>query len=112
MAEMAARNGSPAQREQLRLLADTLLRYRANDAEFLEQDKGFHLLIGEMSGNEVLREMMEFLWNKRDSARFAFTDEMNRDHQQIAAAICAGDAAAARAAMESHLAQVKQRLLG
>lgn len=122
LAEMAARNGSPAQREQLRLLADTLLRYRANDAEFLEQDKGFHLLIGEMSGNEVLREMMEFLWNKRDSARFrrlerhfadnAFTDEMNRDHQQIAAAICAGDAAAARAAMESHLAQVKQRLLG
>ncbi|WP_312061696.1 FadR/GntR family transcriptional regulator [Pantoea septica] len=122
LAEMAARNGSPVQREQLRLLADTLLRYRANDAEFLEQDKGFHLLIGEMSGNEVLREMMEFLWNKRDSARFrrlerhfadnAFTDEMNRDHQQIAAAICAGDAAAARAAMESHLAQVKQRLLG
>lgn len=122
LAEMAARNGSPAQREQLRLLADTLLYYRANDAEFLEQDKGFHLLIGEMSGNEVLREMMEFLWNKRDSARFrrlerhfadnAFTDEMNRDHQQIAAAICAGDAAAARAAMESHLAQVKQRLLG
>ena len=122
LAEMAARNGSPAQREQLRLLADTLLRYRANDAEFLEQDKGFHLLIGEMSGNEVLREIMEFLWNKRDSARFrrlerhfadnAFTDEMNRDHQQIAAAICAGDAAAARAAMESHLAQVKQRLLG
>ena len=37
---------------------------------------------------------------------------MNRDHQQIAAAIEAGDAAAARAAMESHLAQVQQRLLG
>jgi len=122
LAEMAARNGSPTQREQLRARADTLLRYRANDAEFLEQDKGFHLLIGEMSGNEVLREMMEFLWNKRDSARFrrlerhfadnAFTDEMNRDHQQIAAAIYAGDAAAARAAMESHLAQVQRRLLG
>ncbi|MDT0176229.1 FadR/GntR family transcriptional regulator [Pantoea sp. RRHST58] len=122
LAEMAARNGTPTQREQLRALADTLLRYRANDADFLEQDKGFHLLISEMSGNEVLREMMEFLWNKRDSARFrrlerhfadnAFTDEMNRDHQQIAAAIHAGDAAAARAAMESHLAQVKRRLLG
>lgn len=122
LAEMAARNGTPTQREQLRALADTLLRYRSNDADFLEQDKGFHLLISEMSGNEVLREMMEFLWNKRDSARFrrlerhfadnAFTDEMNRDHQQIAAAIHAGDAAAARAAMESHLAQVKRRLLG
>ena len=122
LAEMAARNGSPAQREQLRALADTLLRYRANDAEFLDQDKGFHLLIGEMSGNEVLREMMEALWNKRDNARFrrlerhfadnAFTDEMNRDHQQIAAAIYAGDAAAARAAMESHLARVQRRLLG
>ncbi|CAK6488281.1 Putative L-lactate dehydrogenase operon regulatory protein [Pantoea sp. Nvir] len=122
LAEMAARNGSPAQREQLRALADRLLHYRANDAEFLEQDKGFHLLIGEMSGNEVLREMMESLWNKRDSARFRrlerhftdndFTHEMNRDHQQIAAAICAGDAAAARAAMENHLTQVRRRLLG
>lgn len=122
LAEMAARHGSPAQRDQLRALVDTLLRYNANDAAFLDQDKRFHLLIGEMSGNDVLRDMMEYLWNKRDSARFrrlerhfadnAFTREMNRDHQQIAAAICAGDAAAARAAMESHLAQVQQRLLG
>lgn len=122
LAEMAARNGSPAQRGQLRALADTLLCYNANDAEFLDQDKRFHLLISEMSGNEVLRDLMEYLWNKRDSARFrrleshfadnAFTQEMNRDHQQIAAAIEAGDAAAARAAMESHLAQVQQRLLG
>jgi len=122
LAEMAARNGTSAQRERLRALAETLLRYRANDADFLDQDKRFHLLIGEMSGNEVLREMMESLWNRRDSARFqrlerhfadnAFTEEMNRDHQQIAAAICAGEAAAARAAMESHLTRVRRRLLG
>ena len=122
LAELAARHGSPAQRDRLRALADRLLRYNANDAEFLAQDKRFHLLISEMSGNEVLRDMMEYLWNKRDSAHFrrlerhyadnAFTEEMNRDHQQIAAAICAGDAAAARAAMEAHLTQVQQRLLG
>lgn len=122
LAELAAQHGTPAQRDQLRTLADTLLRYSANDAAFLEQDKRFHLLISEMSGNEVLRDMMEYLWNKRDSAHFrrlerhyadnAFTEAMNRDHQQIAAAICAGDAAAARAAMESHLTQVEQRLLG
>lgn len=122
LAERAARHGTAAQREQLRALTDALLRYRDNDAAFLEQDKRFHLLIGEMSGNEVLRDMMEYLWNKRDSAHFrrlerhfadnGFTGEMNRDHQRIAAAICAGDAAAARAAMEAHLAQVQQRLLG
>ncbi|MEZ3500869.1 FadR/GntR family transcriptional regulator [Pantoea sp. KPR_PJ] len=122
LAELAAQHGTAAQRGQLRALAETLLNYRANDAAFLEQDKRFHLLISEMSGNEVLRDMMEYLWNKRDSAHFrrlerhyadnAFTDEMNRDHQQIAAAICAGDSAAARAAMVSHLTQVQQRLLG
>lgn len=122
LAERAAQHGTPAQRDQLRALTDRLLRYDANDAVFLDQDKRFHLLISEMSGNEVLRDMMEYLWNKRDSAHFrrlerhfadnTFTGEMNRDHQQIAAAICAGDAAAARAAMEAHLTQVQQRLLG
>jgi len=122
LAELAAQHGTPAQRDQLRTLADRLLDYNTNDAAFLEQDKRFHLLISEMSGNEVLRDMMEYLWNKRDSAHFrrlerhyadnAFTEEMNRDHQQIAAAICDGNAAVARAAMESHLAQVQQRLLG
>lgn len=122
LAALAARNGSAAQRDQLRARAETLLRYNANDAAFLAEDKAFHLLIGEMSGNEVLRDMLEYLWNKRDSAHFrrlerhyadnAFTAEMNRDHQQIAAAIHAGDAAAARAAMEAHLTQVRQRLLG
>lgn len=122
LAALAARNGSAAQRDQLRARAESLLRYNANDAAFLAEDKAFHLLIGEMSGNEVLRDMLEYLWNKRDSAHFrrlerhfadnGFTAEMNRDHQQIAAAIHAGDAAAARAAMEAHLTQVQQRLLG
>lgn len=122
LAQLAARNASDAQRDALRTLTGSLLHFNANDAAFLEQDKRFHLLISAMSGNEVLHDMMEYLWNKRRSSRFerlerhyadnAFTETMNEDHQQIATAIIAGNETAARAAMETHLTRVQQRLLG
>ncbi|RQN05891.1 FadR/GntR family transcriptional regulator [Pantoea ananatis] len=122
LAGMAARNGSEAQRQQLLSLSAALQAFNENDAAFIEQDKGFHLLISEMSGNDLLREMMENLWNKRDSAHFrrlerhyadnTFADEMNADHQRIAEAIASGDEQAAQAAMRDHLQHVQQRLLG
>lgn len=122
LAALAAEYGSGVQRRQLLDLATALQQHNVNDEAFLAQDKRFHLLIGEMSGNEVLRDMMEYLWNKRRSAHFqrlerhyadnAFTEEMNRDHRQIADAIASRDVAAARAAMQDHLRHVQQRLLG
>ena len=106
----------------LLVLTAELQQFNENDAAFLEQDKQFHLLISEMSGNDLLRDMMEYLWNKRQSPHFkrlerhyadnAFAQEMNEDHQHIAEAIVAGDETAARAAMEKHLQHVQQRLLG
>ncbi|PXV72759.1 MULTISPECIES: FadR/GntR family transcriptional regulator [Pantoea] len=122
LAGMAARNGSKAQRERLMAMSISLQQFNENDAAFIEQDKAFHLLISEMSGNDLLREMMENLWNKRDSAHFrrlerhyadnTFADEMNADHQCIAEAIVGGDEQAAQAAMRAHLQHVQQRLLG
>ncbi|WP_432372561.1 FadR/GntR family transcriptional regulator [Pantoea allii] len=122
LAGLAARNGSEAQRQQLLSLSAALQAFNENDAAFIEQDKGFHLLISEMSGNDLLREMMENLWNKRDSAHVrrleshyadnTFAEEMNADHQRIAEAIVAGDEQAAQAAMRHHLQHVQQRLLG
>jgi len=67
-----------------------------------------------------LRDMMEYLWNKRDSTRFVrleshyaendFPLEMNADHQAITDAILARDAVAAKQAMQLHLQHVYDRL--
>ncbi|WP_337025827.1 FadR/GntR family transcriptional regulator [Pantoea anthophila] len=122
LAGFAARNGTPEQRAALLALAAELQQHQENDAAFLAKDKRFHLLISEMSGNDVLRDLLEQLWNKRHSphverlerhfADNSFALEMNADHQQIASAVVAGDEAAARQAMENHLRHVQQRLLG
>ncbi|MHA6313020.1 MULTISPECIES: FadR/GntR family transcriptional regulator [Pantoea] len=122
LAGLAARNGSPHQRAALLALTAELQQHQENDAAFLAQDKRFHLLISEMSGNDLLRELLEQLWNQRHTphvqrlerhfAANSFALEMNADHQQIANAIVAGDEVAARQAMENHLRHVQQRLLG
>jgi len=119
-AELAARNGSDDQRAELQEITQDLIQLHVNDDKFLREDKRFHLLIAEMTGNEVLRDMMEYLWNKRKSARVVrleshyaesdFPREMNQDHADIAAAIIARDAPQARACMERHLQHVYDRL--
>ncbi|WP_313654987.1 FadR/GntR family transcriptional regulator [Pantoea sp.] len=122
LAGLAARHGTDAQRAALLALAAELQQHNENDAAFLAQDKRFHLLISEMSGNDLLREMLEQLWNRRYSPHVQrleryFADNsvaqgMNDDHQQIAQAIVAGDEPAARQAMARHLQHVQQQLLG
>ncbi|MBK4726104.1 FadR/GntR family transcriptional regulator [Pantoea agglomerans] len=119
-AELAARNGSDDQRAELQEITQDLIQLHVNDDKFLREDKRFHLLIAEMTGNEVLRDMMEYLWNKRKSSRFVrleshyaesdFPREMNQDHEDIARAIIARDAIQARACMERHLQHVYDRL--
>lgn len=119
-AGLAARNGSDDQRAELQEITQDLIQLHVNDDKFLREDKRFHLLIAEMTGNEVLRDMMEYLWNKRKSSRFVrleshyaesdFAREMNQDHADIARAIIARDEVQARASMERHLQHVYDRL--
>lgn len=120
MAELAARNGTDDQRAKLREIAHDLAKLHFNDEQFLREDKRFHLMISEMTGNEVLRDLMEYLWNKRNSSRFVrleshyadsdFPLALNRDHNDIAEAIISRDAARARSCMELHLQHVYDRL--
>ena len=119
-AELAARHGNEAQRRELLEVAERLARHSVNDDAFLQQDKRFHLLISEMSGNEVLREMMEHLWNMRKSPRFVrlenhfadrdFPRELNHDHQRIARAIAEQNPPLARDSMALHLQRVYDHL--
>ena len=119
-AELAARNGSDDQRAELQEITQDLIQLHVNDDKFLREDKRFHLLIAEMTGNEVLRDMMEYLWNKRKSSRFVrleshyaesdFPREMNQDHANISQAIVERDPERARACMERHIQHVYDRL--
>lgn len=119
-AELAALNGSTEQRKKLAAITQSLTQLNINNDEFLQADRDFHLTISEMTGNEVLHDMMAYLWEKRSSRRFVrlerhysesdFAREMNADHQAITEAILAGDAPAARAAMQGHLQHVYDQL--
>ncbi|MGD8107374.1 FadR/GntR family transcriptional regulator [Pantoea sp. FN0302] len=119
-AELAARHGTAEQRRELLEVAHQLAQYRVNDDEFLREDKRFHLLISEMTGNDVLREMMEQLWNRRKSQRFVrlenhfadrdFPQALNHDHQMIAAAIVQQNPQLARDSMALHLQRVYDHL--
>nr|WP_024966462.1 FadR/GntR family transcriptional regulator [Pantoea sp. IMH] len=119
-AELAARNGTDDQRAELQEIADDLVQLQLNDEKFLQEDKRFHLLIAVMTGNEVLAEMMEYLWNKRKNPRFLrleqhfadkdFAREMNQDHADIAQAIIGRDPVQARRHMETHIRHVYDRL--
>ncbi|AUQ27318.1 FadR/GntR family transcriptional regulator [Dickeya zeae] len=120
MAELAAVHATDEQRAALQEITRDLSRLHINDAQFLNEDKRFHLLVSEMSGNEVLQDMMEYLWNKRQSSRFVrletlyadsdFPRTMNQDHADIADAIIARDPARARTSMERHLQHVYDHL--
>lgn len=122
MAELAAVNASDDQRAELIEITHDLTQSRVNDEKFLREDKRFHLLISEMTGNEMLREMMEYLWNKRKSSRFVRLEShyaasdfpliMNQDHADITNAIVGRDPVQARACMERHLQHVYDRLFG
>lgn len=119
-AELAAINGTEEQRIKLKEIARELNELNANNDAFLEADRRFHLMISEMTGNEVLHDMMGYLWDKRQSRRFMrleshytevdFAREMNADHQGILDSILARDGAGAKARMGRHLQHVYDQL--
>jgi DNA-binding FadR family transcriptional regulator len=120
IAALAAKNGTDAQREALARTIGTLEAQSVNNAAFLDEDKRFHLLISEMTGNAVLTEVMTVLWNKRYSPMFThletfYADKnipvaLNADHRRIGEAILNRDARAAKNAMRAHLRNVHHTL--
>jgi GntR family transcriptional regulator, uxu operon transcriptional repressor len=120
IAALAAKNGTDVQREALARNIGMLEAQSVNNAAFLDEDKRFHLLISEMTGNAVLTEVMTVLWNKRYSPMFThletfYADKhipaaMNADHRRIGGAILNRDARAAKNAMRAHLRHVHQKL--
>ncbi|MGW0161187.1 FadR/GntR family transcriptional regulator [Mycobacterium sp. NPDC003323] len=94
----------------------------AAPADAVEADYRFHRAIAEVSGNRFCRElldslgpMMIMLPRTRLRDEYSMTDaahvaRVRREHDDIAAAVLAGDAETARAAMRVHLGNTRRRL--
>ena len=94
----------------LRRALDRLAEAGTDFAERVEADLGFHLLLCELAGNPMLVESWKHLEGRIRVAIMSHDAEqlpgiMSRDrHAFVVEAIDAGDAAAARAVLEEHMA--------
>jgi GntR family transcriptional repressor for pyruvate dehydrogenase complex len=113
--------GLAAERRDDAALADLRARIEqmaaASDADaFVAADVGFHLRIAEAARNETLLGVMTSMWSLLQvwisRVMHAATDfaPSLKEHRAVLDAIEAADAAAARTAMETHLANATRRL--
>ncbi|MBJ3786119.1 FadR/GntR family transcriptional regulator [Devosia sediminis] len=121
-AALASQHISP---EGTARLAETIRKMRAETTRgqwSSESDRILHMTLADASGNAVLREMLDGLWNSRRGevdTRFhqhlADIGEVRShilgDHEAIIAAVVSGNAEAARKAMAQHLEFVADAML-
>ncbi|TDW30310.1 FadR/GntR family transcriptional regulator [Cryobacterium psychrophilum] len=108
----AARQQAPDLTES-ELLLDAMDQPELTEAEFLALDAQFHLSLAEAAGNQVVTATMAGLRSAIESyaragiaglTSWATTSaRLGREHRHILAAVRAGDADAARLAVESHI---------
>jgi len=122
-AALASQNISP---EGTARMAEAMRRMHAeteNNRWSSESDRMLHLTIAEGSGNTMLREVLDLLWNSRFEVvdtkfheHLASMSEVRThimdDHARIVAGIVQGNAEAAREAMAAHLDFVTAAMLG
>lgn len=116
----AVENVPPEVIKQLRRCLDDMHRAGENNAtsdpQFWVLDRLFHRLILEGAGNSRLVEYIEglrdliLLRDATTAGRSRSREDIAREHEEILAAVEAGDADAAAAAMESHLLQTLELL--
>ncbi|MEO3769185.1 GntR family transcriptional regulator [Micromonospora sp. B9E7] len=119
-AARAATHASTEARQRVSAEAAASIDVEAGDgyrrhAAFTALDAKFHDLIAEVSGSPLLRDTITRLHSHLHLHRLYFpvagAPDTNTEHQRIAAAIVAGDAAAATAAMRAHLSAARERHL-
>jgi GntR family transcriptional regulator, uxu operon transcriptional repressor len=113
---LAARHATDAQLAQMSAIVDRMNELDTDDEAFHEADRHFHILIGQMTGNPVLLEVLTQLWNKRYSPMYKrfeahYTErylapDLAQEHHQIFEAIRQRDGQAARERMRMHLHHV------
>ncbi|RQX17997.1 GntR family transcriptional regulator [Micromonospora ureilytica] len=116
----AATHASAEARHRISAEAAASIDVEAGDgyrrhAAFTALDAKFHDLIAEVSGSPLLRDTVTRLHSHLHLHRLYFpvagAPDTHTEHQRIAAAIVAGDAAAATEAMRAHLCAARERHL-
>ena len=122
-AALAAQRRSPAQLAVMRAALDEFAAAVAAGRDAVAADVRFHGEIARATHNEHFAGLMATLGTRiiprarldqpasapADPARRAYLQRVNAEHERIYAAILRQDAAAARAAMRSHLAHSRDR---
>jgi GntR family transcriptional regulator, transcriptional repressor for pyruvate dehydrogenase complex len=119
-AYLAAAHRTPAAAETVRTALETFST--AGPEEAVEADFAFHRAVAAASGNrfyldlvDSIGPMMILLPRTRLPEEFSLTDAthvdpVRREHDNVAAAVIAGDPETARAAMRVHLGNTRRRL--
>jgi GntR family transcriptional repressor for pyruvate dehydrogenase complex len=120
-AYLAAAHLTPQGAEQVRVALEAFSA--AEPGEAVEADFAFHRAVAAATGNrfyldllDSLGPMMIMLPRTRLPDEFSHTDaahveRVRREHDNVGAAVLAGDADTARAAMRVHLGNTRRRLL-
>lgn len=84
--------------------------------DFYRMDRRFHLHIGKISGNNILSEMNEIIWNRRSNIHYSNLDEpnaspenlvaFNNDHRAMVMAIRSSNKEEAKSHILKHLEMV------
>jgi GntR family transcriptional repressor for pyruvate dehydrogenase complex len=107
--------GLAAQRrtyQQIKQLEEALMKLRErekNKADATSADFQFHFLIAQATGNKHYTDILSHLGTNLIPKTRIETDRVNREHEDIFAAIARGDSEAARAAMRLHLSNSRER---
>jgi DNA-binding FadR family transcriptional regulator len=120
-AGLAAVRRSAEQLQAMRSALDEFERNVTLGHDTVEADFRFHLQIAQSTGNPYFADILSHLGRTiiprtrikaiRDHVRgAAYLSRVNREHEEIQAAIARGDAESARAAMRIHLTNSRERL--
>lgn len=121
IAALAAELITDSQIAELEALIVRIGDARLEESEREQADRAFHLTLARCTGNDVLVNIVETLWDMRSQsalceyffrrAREAGIEPPADEHQVVLEALRRRDPQAARLAMREHLARVTQNLL-
>ncbi len=122
VAALAAQRITPAKARAVREALERLDATVATGADGVEEDLAFHRSIAQATDNPQFERLLGFLEQyQRDAMRVTRTNEslhgafsraVRREHEAIARAVIAGDAAAARRAAVRHMLNAAIRIEG
>jgi DNA-binding FadR family transcriptional regulator len=121
-AALASQNISAEGKARLTLSIERMDADKHKGLWSTETDRMMHMTIADASGNSVLREMLDLLWNSRSevvdtrfhehlAAMADVREHIFSDHAKVVEAILSGDADGARRAMANHLDFVTEAMM-